>query len=41
MDLNNQSDTMRAFSGHLVSELMPVLKTAISQKKADTRRAGL
>jgi hypothetical protein len=30
MDLDNRSDTVRGFTGHLVSELMPVLKTAMS-----------
>jgi hypothetical protein len=34
MDLDNRSDTMRGFTGHLVSELMPVLKAALSDKQA-------
>ncbi len=42
MDLNSPSNTVHAFSGHLVSELMPVLKSAMtSGKQVDARRAGL
>ena len=32
MDYNNPTSYSRAFSGHLISELMPVLKSAIAQK---------
>jgi hypothetical protein len=31
--VNNRSSTVRAFSGHLVSELTPLMKAAISRKK--------
>jgi hypothetical protein len=42
MDLNSPSNTVHAFSGHLVSELMPVLKSAMTAgKPANARRAGL
>ena len=42
MDLNSPSNTVHAFSGHLVSELMPVLKSAMTAAKpASARRAGL
>jgi hypothetical protein len=34
LDLDNRSDTGRGFSGHRVSELMPVLKTAMSGNRA-------
>jgi hypothetical protein len=34
LDLDNRSDTVRGFSGHRVSELMPVLKTAMSGNRA-------
>ncbi len=33
-NLNNPSSSVRAFSGHLVSELTPLMKAAISRKKA-------
>lgn len=32
-DLNNRASTVRTFSGHLVSELTPLMKTAVSRKK--------
>jgi hypothetical protein len=32
IDMNNPSGYMRSFTGHLISELMPVLKEAVAQK---------
>lgn len=37
MDLDKRSDAMRGFSGHLISELMPVLKTAMTDGHAAGR----
>jgi hypothetical protein len=41
MDLGSRSDIVQGFTGHLVSELMPVLKSAVSgQKTARVQVAG-